>query len=335
MQEKIRVKFIFRKPDESRHSIEELFGRIIENLPGNIIPLKKHLPYHEGLKGKILNLKFILKEKADVFHITGDTTYIAAVLPKSKFITTFHDLGSLQGQNKIKNYLLKLFWVKIPAKRSAFVTVISRKTEAELKQIVKLPDEKIKLINNCIDDSWTCTGEENKETTEILFIGTKKNKNLERTIRALSGLDIKLIILGKPDNEQKELLAKYGIKHEIHVNLSAEEVRSLYRSCNIVLFPSLYEGFGLPVLEAQATGRALITSNIEPMKSIASGGALLVNPYNEKEIREAVELLMTDKELKKQIINKGLENVKNYSCKAVAMQYAQLYKLLTKNTQNG
>ncbi len=99
----------------------------------------------------------------------------------------------------------------------------------------------------------------------------------------------------------------------------------LYQNCDIVSFVSTYEGFGLPVIEANATGRVVITSNIEPMNTIAANAALKVNPYDVNEIKEGIEKIIANSVFREKLIKNGLINAKKYSAEKIALQYEELY----------
>ena len=110
--------------------------------------------------------------------------------------------------------------------------------------------------------------------------------------------------------------------------LTDGELVEAYRRCNMVVFASLYEGFGLPILEAQAIGRPVITSNFGAMKEAAGEGALLVDPYSVESIREAILRVKNEPELREELIAKGLRNVERFRAETVAMKYAEIYRKL-------
>ena len=159
----------------------------------------------------------------------------------------------------------------------------------------------------------------------ILFLGTKPNKNLELTIAALFGLDVHLRIIGELSRKQKEMLSKFNINYSSDFSISPEQLASEYSNADIILFPSTYEGFGLPVIEGFQAGKPVITSNISPMKEVAGEGALLAEPTSIASIREAVIKLLNDQTLKIQLVAAGKEKVKQYQPGFIAEAYQQLW----------
>jgi glycosyltransferase involved in cell wall biosynthesis len=116
--------------------------------------------------------------------------------------------------------------------------------------------------------------------------------------------------------------------------LTDEELVEAYRRCDMVVFASLYEGFGLPILEAQAMGRPVITSNFGAMREAAGDGALLVDPYSVEAIRAAILRIKNEPALREDLIAKGLRNAAKFSATAVANSYAQIYKQLATAEQS-
>jgi glycosyltransferase involved in cell wall biosynthesis len=108
--------------------------------------------------------------------------------------------------------------------------------------------------------------------------------------------------------------------------ISHDAVVEAYRRCDFVIFASLYEGFGLPILEAQATGRPVITSNRSSMPEVAGEGALFVDPESVVSIRSAVDSLLHDEGLRISLIEKGYQNVKRFHPNVIAAKYAAVYE---------
>ena len=333
---KTQLTLFFRHPSPSFNSIEELFGNVVPELPENIEARKVLAPnLSRGLFRRIGNIIHAKKNRGEINHITGDVHYIALGLPGKNSILTIHDLVPLQTGSWLKRKVIKLFWYTWPVKRVRYVTVISEKTKNELLGEIKVSIDKIKVIPNCVSPLITYVPKGfNKEKPVILQIGTKSNKNMERVLQALNNKtqrthESELWVLGKLSENQKKLLDQSGIACKNYYNLPFEEVIDLYNKCDIVVFVSTYEGFGVPILEAQATGRAVITSNISPMKEVAGSGANLADPYNISDIRNGIDRIIEDDEYRNQLINNGLENVKQYSAKKIAGMYSDLYKEIT------
>lgn len=168
----------------------------------------------------------------------------------------------------------------------------------------------------------------------VLAVGTSRNKNLSRIAESLQGLPVRLLILGKPDEADRMLLSCLTPGYRYCSGLSEKGVIRLYRmvarSGGILLFPSLYEGFGRPILEAQSMGIPVVTSNIDPMREVAGKGALLVNPMDTGEIREAVKSLLHDDALYHRMQIKGLLNARRYRSDKAAEAYATIYREITR-----
>ena len=332
---KIRVLYIFRRPSADFHSIENLFSSIQTRLPEDIQHENLFLPYHEGVLGKIKNILFVLKKHSffrqfDLIHITGDITYITPFIRGEK-IVTYHDLGSLfADRGSLTRKILNLLWLRWPVRSARKITIISPSTAKEVKDLIPGAETKLVYIPNCISDEWLSTDTKQREKVRyILTVGTKKNKNLERIIRACQDTEVCLIIVGKLSDEQQKLLNNCKLEYVVWTNLQYKQIYKLYLQSDIVMFPSLYEGFGLPILEAQAIGRPLITSDIEPMSSVAGRGALKVDPLYVEQLCSALLRLIESYSLRQELVKLGRLNVDQYKCSRISHEYAKLYRNLT------
>jgi glycosyltransferase involved in cell wall biosynthesis len=122
------------------------------------------------------------------------------------------------------------------------------------------------------------------------------------------------------------LLRKFQINYSSAFNLSDDQLSIEYQSADIVLFPSLYEGFGLPVIEGFCAGKPVITSDISPMKEIASDAAFLVDPHSISSIRHAVNLVINDAELRKEKVQRGRLIAHSYASNKIYAEYENLWK---------
>jgi glycosyltransferase involved in cell wall biosynthesis len=146
-------------------------------------------------------------------------------------------------------------------------------------------------------------------------------KKIEKDIFCAEDLGAKSLLPGNAGDLQVHELGR----------LTDEELVEAYRRCDMVVFASLYEGFGLPILEAQAMGRPVITSNFGAMREAAGDGALLVDPYSVEEIRAAIMRVKNEPGLREDLVRKGRENAEKFRAEAVAARYAELYRGLSRD----
>lgn len=331
---KIKLTFFFRKPSDVFHSIEELFSNFQNYLAEQVDYENVFMRYHNGIIGRLKNILFVKKNKSQINHITGDINYVALGLPKKNTILTIHDIGSSFTGSGLKNNIIRFFWFKIPFKRVEKITVISEFSKNEVIKNFKVDPQKLVVIPNCVSDKFIKTEKKfNYKKPHILIVGTKKNKNLLRSIQALCGINCRVSIIGKLKESQKKKLEEFNIKYTNRFNLDFTEIVKIYQQADILLFPTLYEGFGIPILEAQAAGIPVITSDLQPMNQVAGKGALLVNPFNVEDIKNGVIKIISDEEYRINIVNFGLENVKKYRCKKIAKMYYNLYLEVFKNAK--
>jgi glycosyltransferase involved in cell wall biosynthesis len=329
-QKRTKLHFFFRKPRPgANYSIERLFSAIIESLPVRIFEVRcLTCPfYSNGLLRRLLLLLWASFQQGDINHITGDVDYIGLFMRRSRTVLTIHDLASLTRLHGWRRSFYWLFWVRLPIGRASYVTTVSEFTKSQIKAALGGGPQNLEVIPNCVTVSINPRPKNiDPQQFRILQIGTGWNKNLERVIAAVAGLPCILVIIGKLEVAQESLLRKYKVIYENYPGASNEEILTYYYGADIVLFVSLYEGFGLPILEAQAVGRPIVTSSREPMQSVAGQGALFVDPEDVEAIREAVWAIANNAELQRNLVTNGLENVKQYEPRNVALKYANLYE---------
>ena len=323
--DKISVHIFLRKPYKfENHSIEKLFNTITKDKDNNfkfkflICPF-----YSSGFFKRIFNCFWALFNQGDINHISGDVNFISFFLDKNRTINTFHDCYNLRQYSGFKKMVYKFFWFYIPIKKSKYITTVSNFTKREIKKLVKTK-KKIRVISNFIPENNYIIKKKNRK--KILIIGTTKNKNLDRILLAVKDLKIELIIVGEININQTKFLKSNKIIYKNFINVSESKLIDLYNQAKILLFPSLYEGFGLTIIEAQRMRVPVITSNISPMKEIVNNSALLVNPKDIKDIRIKLKKLYYNTKLRQTIIKKGYINSLNFDPNNFKKKYFHLYE---------
>ncbi|MBX2959509.1 MAG: glycosyltransferase family 4 protein [Flavobacteriales bacterium] len=316
---------IYRKKDPSFNSIENVFNALLPYF-GNLI-IKVELPFNNsGVINRFKNIWHVKRlAKNSFIHITGHDHYLALGLKKDNTILTIHDIEFIKRNQGLKRYLLQKLWMDYPIAKVKLVTTVS---EFSKQEILRLNNYKtpIHVIHNPLTlkiESKLKTF--NHDFPTILQIGTKENKNIYRLIDALKGIKCHLVIISRENKEIVDALEKNQISYSFKSNLSNEEIIEEYYNCDLVSFISTYEGFGLPIIEAQAAGRVVITSNVASMPEVAGDGALLVNPFKVNEINNGIRELINNDNLREALIKKGLENVKRFEPQKIANQYLELY----------
>jgi glycosyltransferase involved in cell wall biosynthesis len=331
-----RLNFFYRHTNPLFFSIENVFGNIARTIrqkyPGEFEIKEVEIPFLSNPRHIFKNIRFARKQQTAVNHITGDVYYLILGWSKKKInLITIHDCVSLHRYSRkdLRHWVIKWVWYSWPIRKADLVTAISESTRNELLRITNTDPGKIRVIHNFVNPEFRPVKKIfNSSCPRILFIGTTPNKNLERLATALSGMPAILDIVGELSSDQLEVLAKESIRFEQSVKLSGEEVRKKYENCDVLAFPSTYEGFGLPIVEAQAIGRPVLTSDLLPMREVAGQGACLVDPFNIHSIRTGLLRIINEDAYRDQLTGTGFENVKRFSLDTVTDQYVDLYREL-------
>jgi glycosyltransferase involved in cell wall biosynthesis len=324
----MRVAQFTRKPGIGHFSIEGSFEAIRAILGRNVQLEYCECPkLSQGIVARIQNVLYAWTHQADVNHILGDVHYLALGLKKRTTILTICDCGFAYHPNRLKRFVLLWFWLTLPARKVARICAISEKTKREILSLVKIPEELIAVIPVCISDKFQYhPAPFKRDRPVILQIGTAKNKNVIRLIRALRGLGCVLHLIGELHADIRTALHENEIVYKHGQSLPPDGIVRAYQEADIVAFVSNYEGFGLPVVEANATGRVVVTSRIEPLVSVAGGAAILVDPDSVGSIRDGIVQAINDDVLRGRLIAQGLENAKKYRIQVVAAEYLRIYR---------
>jgi len=329
----IKVVFFHRKRALGNYSIENLFKQLSYAFPKEIVWKNKELSFYSKgfFKRLLIGIEAMFNQR-DVNHITGDVNFIAIFLRKKRTILTIHDIGYMNHPNPIARFLLVWFWIRIPAHCSSIITTVSTATKTELLKYVSIDPSSIKVIHNAFSPLFESYPKSfNSKRPRILQIGTKHNKNLIRLIQALEGINCELDLVGALNDEILKELKARGVDYITSANISDEEMVKKYQQADVVSFVSTYEGFGIPILEANSIGRVVVTSNILSMPEVAGDAAHLVDPFEVTSIREGFFRVVNDDEYRAKLIANGFNNIERFKVDEIAKQYCELYRTLAES----
>ena len=269
---------------------------------------------------------------------------------KAKKVVTIHDLAYYMPQfdaYKLFDTIYMKFMIKSSCKRADAIISVSENTKKDIIEILKIDKNKITPVHEGVDSKFKIIKDKNKlnsiknkynlDKEFIFYAGSiSPRKNIKRLIKAFESIqkktDLDLVITGNKlwNNVEEMELIKKNPRIKLLGFIPEEDLPTIYNLASIYVYPSLYEGFGLPILEAQASGCPIIASSASSLPEVAGkGGALFIDPYKEKEIAKAILKLDRDKSLRTKLTKYGLENVKNFSWEKAALETLQLLK--TKN----
>lgn len=326
----MRVTLYQRRPQEANFSIERLFAEICRSFPREInIKVAICRFASRGFWPRLYNIIEAVFHQGEVNHITGDVHFICFLLPRKRTVLTIHDLVSVHRLRGGRRRLFLFLWYWLPIKRAEVITVVSESTKADLLNHISVPYQKIRVVHNCVSKDFIWTPRIFQATKPVILqVGTKPNKNLDRVAEALQGVPCHLRVIGSIPAPTAERLQRHGIDYSSVSGIADAELLEEYRQCDLLLFASTFEGFGMPILEAQATGRPVVTSNLSSMAEVAGTSACLVDPFDVQSIRAGVVKLIQDSGYREGLIEAGLENVKRFRPEAIAAQYADIYREL-------
>jgi glycosyltransferase involved in cell wall biosynthesis len=305
--------------------IGRVYREVISRKPNNIeiSILKSDLKLGHPLSPIYLRNK-IKVSSGDVFYSPSFMPPIKSPIP---FVITIHDLNHLYYYSKFHKFYLKYIIGYLASKAKKIITV-SQFTKHEIVEKLKIDCNKVEVIYNGIDSSFTLNNESYLlERPYFLYIGNKrKYKNIIRMLRAFAHAEIPneymLAISGNTNPELDNEIKLLGIANRIKFlgTINNADLPKIYKGAYALLFVSLMEGFGLPILEAMASGTPVITSNISSLPEIAGNAALFVDPFAVRDISNAIERLVKDVDLSNTLIGLGYERSKKFNWNETAKQ---------------
>jgi glycosyltransferase involved in cell wall biosynthesis len=324
-----KIILFLRKKIDGENSIEVDAYILKEMFPD--IELKVLPEYDNSVKGMIGNILFAKKNQGDINHIIYQGGGYLVWFLRKRIIVTWHDVETLlQSKNIIKRTLRKLIWIILPGIHSRQnIICISNYTADALLNYCPWLKSRINIIYNPYAAKIVYMSKVFSQNCPIiLHIGTGWRKNLFRVIESLNGIECELIIVGKLTDKLLQYLQENKIKYTAYKDIPFDTIIELYKQCDIVSFPSLYEGFGMPIVEANATGRVILTSRVASIPEIAGDAAHFVDPYSVQSIHDGFIKIITDEAYRESLIAKGLINAKRFTIENIKHEYEKLYNII-------
>jgi glycosyltransferase involved in cell wall biosynthesis len=273
--------------------------------------------------------------KFDIYHPTYFYPYL--LRKSSPYVVTVYDMIREKFPQDSSKKSFKVDVKKRLVKNASRIIAISENTKKDLIEIYSLPPERIDVIYLSTDlkGNFKKPTINNLPQNYILFIGERAGyKNFSRFIIAVGKIfskfkDFYLVLGGGGNLSKSELedIHDLGISNRVvQKNFSDQELISAYRNASCFVFPSLYEGFGIPILEAFQCHCPVVLSNSSSFPEVAGEASIYFDPYSIESMEESILKVIEDSSLRRQLINLGLERLKNFSQKRVALDTLKVYQ---------
>ena len=315
---------------------DSLNRNVYMKLLGSRLYFRKYPPKTTRIINRIstkISDNYLRKQRFDVYHQTYfDKNFNRINAPK---IITVFDMIHEKFPESIPPWDPAVLYKKTNCEAADKIIAISNSTKKDLIDLFDIKPNKIEVVY--FGNSFKNNGKIHLEKEKyFLFVGKRSSyKNFENTLYAFhnfskSEQNYKLVCAGGEPVSAREklLLSSLGLDNQVNFlsEVSDEDINDLYQNAAALIYPSKYEGFGLPITEAQSLGCPVITSDVSSMPEVAGTGAVLVDPYSIPCITAAMHKAIIDKDT---LIEAGLENVKRFCWRNCALETIEAYERLT------
>lgn len=322
-------------------------ARTFKDLPDRFRTVLEPAPVYSARELIALSWR-LWRQKVDVYH---STHYVLPAWVPCKAVVTIHDIIHLLYPEFLPSPLAFLYaqrMIRRGLTRGDAIIAVSKSTRTDLMDYFDISGEKIEVVYQGVADAFRERLSEDRirDTTQrlglsgeyVLFIGNPKpHKNLDNVVRAfaralqLADFDAELVCIGNRetgDFKIRQRAEQLGISDRVRLlgHVADEVLPAIYQGASLFLFPTLYEGFGLPVIEAMASGVAVITSNNSALKEVAEGAAHLVDPLDVDEIGAAIAQCMSDPDHRASLAKLGSRRAEDFRWSRTAAQTLQIYE---------
>lgn len=297
---------------------------------------------------RLASTLWLISRQYDLVHITFFHDYFLYFIGKKPFVLTYHDLIKEKFGNQYLNLDNATFEQKKNLlERAAAVIAVSNHTKQDLIEIFQIPAEKITVIHHaCVFGKKPPASSVKVQTPPhyFLYVGARNDyKNFPTFLKAFQIIaekypDIQLICAGGGcfSDGEKYLIQKLGLQNRVeHRDFKQDDILyRLYQQAIAFVYPSLYEGFGIPILEAFAAGCPVLLSNASCFPEVAQSGALYFDPYSPVSIANQMERIWMEGTLRDQIIANGQIRILDFSQEKLTEQTLQVYQRVLAQTQS-
>jgi glycosyltransferase involved in cell wall biosynthesis len=299
--------------------------------------------------------KVIAAHEVDLIHVPH--TFWRPLISKAPYVITVHDLLDYMYRARTNNGLRRTmhsYMTQRVMHNAARIFAVSNFTKRDVARYFNVEPAKIEVVYNALDESFQrghSTAEEQAmvrgryqvDSPFLLYAGRiSPHKNVARIIEAFSALkaelakdgafpDLKLIIIGDEVSKNPDIrraVIRSGMQHDVRFlgYVSIDVLRIFFDMAKVFVFPSLYEGFGLPPLEAMAHGTPVVASNTSSLPEVVGNAALMVNPENVFEISRALQRVLTDQSLRERMKAAGIEQAQHFSWDTSVHRMIRVYE---------
>ncbi len=318
----------------------------LADLPDNFRLAVESSPVYSVREFAVLSWH-LFRLRLDLYH---STHYVLPAVVPSRVVVTIHDIIHLLYPEFLPNALAFLYaqrMIRRSLTRGDRIIAVSQNTKADLMQYFEVDGRKIQVIYNGVEDVFRRRLPEDELERKLreagisrpylLFVGNPKpHKNLDNVVQAYAkarrttGFDAPLVCVGNREGEAKvRQRAEYlGIADRVILlgHVAQDVLPAIYQGATLFLYPTLYEGFGLPVIEAMASEVAVITSNTSALKEIAEGYAHLVDPLDVDGMAEAIAHCLGDPEHRSALARLGLRRAEDFRWETTARRTLDVYR---------